>query len=211
MALEPPVPSRCQESSHRFPTQLCPRSKTLSHTQGCSSQPLQHPQHRWMGGAGTSPIQSITAHLVYILLLILEEGEFPPIQAVCDFVGANKLLLPHTARALRDDPTQPHLPQQVGLWRGEEDEWGAVRMGYTALAPTRTTKSGWEGGHWDKGRAAHGTGAPLGRKQSIPPSLHPKVGRARGDHQPMSHLPPMDLPPPGTSQDTPGWQLDAAV
>lgn len=93
-----------------------------------------------MGGAGTSPTRSITAHLVYILLLILEEGELPPVQAVGDFVGADKLLLPHAARALRDDPAQPHLPQQVGLWRGEEDELGTVRMGCTALALTSTTK-----------------------------------------------------------------------
>lgn len=93
-----------------------------------------------MGGAGTSSTRSIAAHLVYVLLLILEEGELPPVQAVGDFVGADKLLLPHAARALRDDPAQPHLPQQVGLWRGEEDEQGTVRMGCTALSLISTTK-----------------------------------------------------------------------
>lgn len=29
-------------------------------------------------------------------------------------------------------------------------------MGYTPLAPTRTSKSGWEGGHWDKERGCPG-------------------------------------------------------
>lgn len=122
------------------------------------------------GESWDTPTKSMAAHLVYILFLILEVGELPPVQAVGHFVGADKLLLPHTACTLSDDPAQPHLPQQVGLWRGEEDEWGALRMGCTALEPTRTTK--WEGGHWDKERVLE---IPCGGN---PPALHPKVGRA---------------------------------
>lgn len=78
---------------------------------------------------------SIAAHLVRILLLVLAEGELPPIQAVGNFVGADVLLMAHTASALRDDPAQPHLPQQVGLGgRGEPDyRWGAQLLCPLAL------------------------------------------------------------------------------
>lgn len=104
------------------------------------------PAARLGGVSRHSPAWSIAAHLVCVLLLVLVEGELPPVQAVGDFVGADVLGLAHTASTLGDDPTQPHLPQEVGLGRGGEHEWGAVRMGCTAPAPTSTTKLGWEGG-----------------------------------------------------------------